>query len=131
VDYFKKYNDGYGHIAGDECLRKVADSLKQTIKGTVSIAARYGGEEFVVILPATDSTAAEDIAKEIAQNIKQGNIPHEYSPLGMVSVSIGVASLLATVVKGRETQLVELADKALYNAKYSGRNRVVSSTCGM
>ncbi|APG19368.1 GGDEF domain-containing protein [Kosakonia radicincitans] len=128
IDYFKKYNDNYGHLAGDDCLRQVATSLKKTIKSSSALVARYGGEEFVVILPAIDLIAAEKKAKKIIQSICQENIPHEYSPFGIVTVSIGIASGPGPAVKGKETTLIELADDALYHAKYAGRNGFFSST---
>ncbi|WP_313625500.1 sensor domain-containing diguanylate cyclase [Kosakonia sp.] len=127
VDYFKKYNDNYGHIAGDGCLQAVAENLKKTISETSFLAARYGGEEFVVILPETDANSAGNIARKIGHNIKLANIPHQQSPLGVVSVSIGVAAGSAAALKGREAMLIEFADEALYAAKSSGRDRVVTS----
>ncbi|MBS1206576.1 MAG: diguanylate cyclase [Proteobacteria bacterium] len=128
IDYFKTYNDNYGHLAGDDCLRQVATSLKKTVKGGSALVARYGGEEFVVILPATDLIAAEKKAKKIIQNICQENIRHEYSPFGIVTVSIGIASGHGLAVKGKEIKLIEFADDALYRAKYAGRNGFFSST---
>nr|WP_090121708.1 sensor domain-containing diguanylate cyclase [Kosakonia arachidis] len=128
IDYFKTYNDNYGHLAGDDCLRQVATSIKKTVKGGSALVARYGGEEFVVILPATDLIAAEKNAKKIIQNICQENIPHEYSPFGIVTVSIGIASGPGLAVKGKEKMLIEYADDALYHAKYAGRNGFISST---
>ncbi|CAI8848132.1 GGDEF domain-containing protein [Kosakonia quasisacchari] len=127
VDYFKKYNDSYGHIAGDACLKIVAENLKETINETSFLAARYGGEEFVVILPETDAISAENIARKIGRNIKLENILHQQSPLGVVSVSIGVAAGSAASLKGKEAVLIEFADEALYAAKYSGRDCVVTS----
>lgn len=127
VDYFKKYNDNYGHIAGDGCLQAVAENLKKTISETPYLAARYGGEEFVVILPETDADSAKHIASKIGRNIKLANIPHQQSPLGVVSVSIGVAAGSAASLTGNEAMLIELADEALYEAKSSGRDRVVIS----
>ncbi|SCC12889.1 sensor domain-containing diguanylate cyclase [Kosakonia oryziphila] len=128
IDYFKKYNDNYGHLAGDDCLRQVATSIKKTVKGSSALVARYGGEEFVVILPATDLIAAEKEAQKLIQNICQENICHEYSPFGIVTVSIGIASGHGLAVKGKERKLIEFADDALYRAKYAGRNGFFSST---
>ncbi len=125
IDYFKLFNDTYGHVAGDECLKKVAAVLKNTIKRTTDFASRYGGEEFVVVLPATNSQGAMKVAEKIRIAIEGLEIRHEKSTLSpFVTVSAGVA---AVVPDGNTTStlLVDAADQALYRAKEAGRNRTV------
>lgn len=124
VDVFKHFNDHYGHLAGDACLQALALALAQTggcREGDV--VARFGGEEFVVLLPSTGPSAAEEVAHRIRQAIAALALPHEGAPWGIVTVSFGVASL----VPRREqapAELVRRADRALYRAKQSGRNRI-------
>lgn len=124
VDYFKKYNDNYGHLAGDECLSKIGGILKNSIRRTGELAARYGGEEFVVLLPGTDAAGASVVAQRIMANIEKENIPHAYNPRGRVTVSTGICALPARELTGKEDQLVLNADNALYQAKAEGRHRV-------
>ena len=124
VDYFKLFNDTYGHIAGDDCLRRVAGILTATIQRTTDFATRYGGEEFVLVLPATDEPGALTVAEKIRCRVEALAIPHEKSPLaGVVTVSIGVAATVPT----RDSDvglLLAAADRALYQAKSAGRNAV-------
>lgn len=124
VDYFKKYNDTYGHLAGDECLRKIGTMLK-TIVGRVSdIVARYGGEEFVLILPETEEEGASALAEKIRKDVIELAIPHSASDISeYVTVSLGVVSVSTTEFVSPE-QIMTLVDKALYCAKQGGRNRV-------
>lgn len=124
VDYFKKYNDNYGHLAGDECLGKIGGILKNSIRRTGELAARYGGEEFVVLLPGTDITGANVVAQRIMANLEKENIPHAHNPLGRVTVSIGIFSSPADLLIGKEEQLIFNADTALYQAKAAGRHQV-------
>ncbi|HEY4163227.1 MAG TPA: diguanylate cyclase [Dongiaceae bacterium] len=124
VDWFKKYNDHYGHQSGDDCLRAVARVLQANIRRSVDLVARYGGEEFAIIAPATGEASARRIASTIAQALAEAGLPHATSAFGVVSVSIGVAVLVPTAVMTSET-LVTQADAALYQAKERGRNRVV------
>jgi diguanylate cyclase (GGDEF)-like protein len=122
VDYFKLYNDTYGHQGGDECLQQVAAVLDQTIKRAADLAARYGGEEFAVILSDTDRDGAFRVAETIRAQIAALKIPHSGSKVNdWVTVSVGVASL----IPGRHNQpeeLIAIADRALYQAKENGRN---------
>ena len=123
IDFFKKYNDGYGHIKGDECLREVAQTLKRALKRPVDVLARYGGEEFVVLLPDTDIEGAKAVANRLIECMANANIPHEFSEAKpFVTVSIGAAY-------NREgesmSSILETADKALYQAKEAGRNQVI------
>ncbi len=125
VDYFKAYNDYYGHQAGDDCLRQVAEALKSVGKRPADLAARYGGEEFAMVLPATSLEGAADVAKLLARTIEGLAIAHVRSGMSdKISLSQGIASL----VPGNDTRpesIIELADQALYQAKQQGRNRYV------
>ncbi len=124
VDWFKKYNDHYGHQMGDECLKKIADVLASTINRTGDLSARYGGEEFVFIAPATDAEGVQAIAEKFRKNLQLLAIPHFESKFGVVSASIGVVVMMPTK-EGAPKKIVNLADKALYMAKEQGRNQVV------
>lgn len=123
IDYFKRYNDTYGHIAGDICLQLVAQVLKQAVQRSTDLAARYGGEEFAIILPNTDIHTASEIAEKIHVAVKKRNIAHKASALKpYVTLSIGVATLIPqTHIEPRD--LIETADQALYRAKKLGRDR--------
>ncbi len=124
IDYFKKYNDSYGHQAGDRCLQKVANTFKEPLKRPGDLVARYGGEEFSVILPVTEEEGASGIAETMRKNIESLRILHEKSEAGeFVTISVGIA----TVIPQQDmthASLIEMADKALYKAKESGRNCV-------
>ena len=123
VDYFKSFNDRYGHGEGDEVLRSIARALEANIRRPRDIATRHGGEEFAVVLPETDAAGAWGTAENIRQAITAIGIVHEGSPYQILTVSIGVAS--ARPLRGAEsTHLLESADAALYRAKGSGRNAV-------
>lgn len=123
VDLFKRYNDHYGHQAGDEALKSVAGVLKESARRPSDLAARYGGEEFVVIAANTDATSAQRIAETIRGSVESLAIPHEKSPNGRVTVSIGIA-VSAPDNQVSSEKLVSMADEALYHAKETGRNRV-------
>lgn len=124
IDQFKSYNDHYGHLAGDDCLIKVAHLLKHTLKRPADMAARYGGEEFAVLLPETDAKGAEVLAEELRRKIEKSQIPHACSSIhNYVTISLGVSTVLPA--EGFSSKhLLESADKALYRAKQKGRNRV-------
>jgi diguanylate cyclase (GGDEF)-like protein len=124
IDFFKPYNDTYGHQAGDECLKQVARLLKGYSRRAGDFAARYGGEEFAVVLSGTDGEGAREIAEEIRLGVESLGIPRESSRVkAVVTVSAGVAAL--TPVSGATPDvLVRMADSALYQAKDAGRNRV-------
>jgi diguanylate cyclase (GGDEF)-like protein len=124
VDWFKKYNDHYGHQAGDECLRSVAGFLASRVCRTGDLVARYGGEEFVFITPATDGDNALSMAQKICEAIQSLALPHAMSAFGCVTISIGVAAMVPEEADAPEI-LVKAADLALYRAKGQGRNRVV------
>ncbi len=124
VDHFKKYNDTYGHQAGDECLKSVAAQVARAAPRASDLAARYGGEEFVLVLGETTVDAAKWVANNIRQHVADLNMPHSASNIGHVSVSCGVASLLP--IEGMTFEiLLKTADEALYKAKKQGRNTVV------
>jgi two-component system chemotaxis family response regulator WspR len=123
VDNFKAYNDHYGHPAGDICLRTVAATAATAIRRPGDLLARYGGEEFAVILPGTYTDGAAKVAEDIRQRIEAKGLPHAASPLGYVTVSIGVACIVPTPNAVLE-QLTARADAALYMAKRAGRNRI-------
>lgn len=126
VDHFKLYNDTYGHVAGDAVLRQVAQSLDASIMRPADLAARFGGEEFAMILPRTGIEGARAIGERICTVVEASQVPHERSTVGRwLTVSIGAASL----VPGEHQdirELVETADRRLYQAKTTGRNRVIS-----
>ncbi len=124
IDNFKAYNDGYGHDAGDECIRQVALTIQATMRRGADFAGRYGGEEFVCVLPDTDREGAQALADNIRRNIEALNIPHEYANGDrIVTVSTGVASFIASTRKS-PVELLKAADGALYCAKQAGRNCV-------
>lgn len=126
VDKFKEYNDTYGHINGDKCLIKVAQSVQDSLHRPSDFVARYGGEEFVVLLPTTSLEGAMHIAETIRSNIVKMALPHKNSsPLPVVTVSLGVATSEGTSEMTYE-ELIKCADMALYKAKELGRNRVTS-----
>lgn len=124
IDYFKEFNDMFGHQAGDECLRKVAQTAKNTINRPRDLIARYGGEEFVIALPETELKDAVRLAEKVRRQVEQLQIPHSEGE--HVTVSIGVASVVPTKTMDKEL-LIESADKALYKAKALGRNRVMTN----
>jgi diguanylate cyclase (GGDEF)-like protein len=128
IDHFKLYNDNYGHAAGDDCLRRVADVLKDQVRDT-DLVARYGGEEFAVILPGAEAPAASRVARRILATVAALNEPHELAASGMVTVSIGVAAVVARE-EGTAQAVIEAADAELYVAKRNGRNQVAGSTPG-
>lgn len=123
IDFFKKYNDGYGHQGGDDCLRKVATTLADTMRRSSDMVARYGGEEFAVVLPNTDIDGAVVIAEELRSAIEKLALEHEFSDVGeFVTISIGAAGIPPR--SGEDAaSLISLADEALYEAKAEGRNR--------
>jgi len=123
IDFFKKYNDCYGHLAGDDCLRKVAKHLSQVILRPGDIAARYGGEEFALILPNTDLNGARIVAERLLNDVAAADIAHAQVPSGKLTLSIGVASITPGLAS-KAASLIQAADQALYTAKESGRNRV-------
>ena len=125
IDFFKKYNDNYGHTAGDNCLRKVSQGLKNCLKRPDDFLGRFGGEEFVVILPNTDTKGAAHIAECLRMAVENLHIPHQFSPMtGYVSISAGGATCIPDTSWESPTILVESADQMLYRSKENGRNQV-------
>lgn len=123
VDFFKRYNDHYGHQSGDDCLREIAALLKASLKRNTDTVARYGGEEFVCLLPDISHEEAIRLAEEIAQRVRDRALPHEASEVATsVTLSLGVAS--GTGRQGSAQELLALADQQLYRAKSHGRARV-------
>lgn len=124
IDHFKAFNDEAGHQAGDDCLRRVAQALRENLQRASDLVARYGGEEFAVLLPDTDAVHARRVAELIRERIESLAIVHPASPLGRVTASIGVASVIPSRENDEAAAFVGSADAALYDAKRHGRNRV-------
>lgn len=125
VDYFKPYNDRYGHQQGDECLRRVAGTLAASVFRPADLPARYGGEEFAVIMPNTDARGARAVAERIRHGLHAARLPHAASAItDHVTASLGVASLVPEAGRASD-ELVAAADAALYGAKHGGRDRIV------
>jgi diguanylate cyclase (GGDEF)-like protein len=129
IDFFKPYNDNYGHMTGDECLRLVGEALKSFSRRPNDLIARYGGEEFCLILGNTEIEYATKTAEDVRNAIQSLSIVHDYATdAGCVTVSIGVATKYpGKLINAKQNELVEAADAALYKAKESGRNCVCCS----
>lgn len=126
IDYFKQYNDHYGHLQGDECLRRVAQTLLTASTRTRDFLGRFGGEEFILILPDTDAQSATSVAERCRNLILEQHIEHERSGIGeKLTISAGVATIVPSASSDR-VEFLELVDKRLYRAKQQGRNRIVS-----
>lgn len=124
IDYFKQYNDFYGHVGGDECLKSFASVLKSVARRPRDVVARFGGEEFTLLLPETDEATARKIAEECASAISRLQIPHEKSGISpFVTASIGVETAIADADTS-SLHFVEEVDRTLYAAKHNGRNRI-------
>jgi len=127
IDYFKKYNDRYGHLKGDKCIKNIAKILRESVKRDTDFVARYGGEEFVVVLPNTAIDGAKKVANRLKKNIKKAKIKHKKSKISKyVTISIGIA-VGKSNYNGGSNYLLGMGDKALYQAKNKGRNNVVTS----
>jgi len=125
VDFFKLYNDTYGHLAGDFCLQQVAKAIKNSIHRSTDLVARYGGEEFAVILPATSAEGAIHLAEKIVNNVRKLKIVHEKSAISAyVTVSLGITSVIPDL-EMNPANLITSADAALYAAKSTGRDRYI------
>jgi len=126
IDYFKKFNDTYGHLKGDECLKAIAQVLKSIVTRSDDFVARYGGEEFVAVLPNTDKRGAKTIAEKLLENVRNLQIPHSQSDVSdHLTVSIGLVTASVTHTQ-RADHFISRADKLLYKSKQSGRNRCTS-----
>jgi diguanylate cyclase (GGDEF)-like protein len=124
VDFFKKFNDGYGHVVGDNCLKQVAYTIRGSLQRPADFAARYGGEEFACILPNTDLDGALAIAERIRTNIENLDIPHRNSLISdHITVSLGVCTV-SSYLETCPSEVITKADQQLYRAKESGRNQI-------
>ncbi|MBE9013437.1 GGDEF domain-containing protein [Pseudanabaenaceae cyanobacterium LEGE 13415] len=124
LDYFKQYNDVYGHQMGDECLRKVTSASANSVRRSSDLVTRYGGEEFAVLLPNTPPKGALKVATQIQKAIQSLQLPHSASQMShFVTASFGIASVIPTEEMLPEELLVE-CDRALYQAKLAGRDRI-------
>jgi diguanylate cyclase (GGDEF)-like protein len=128
VDCFKSYNDLYGHIAGDDALRRISHAVQGVLRSSLDLAARYGGEEIVVLLPGADGRATLKVAQRVREAIAQLAIEHLGNPYGYLTISAGTYAMVPQPNAGAEpddpSDLVSAADRALYEAKAAGRNRV-------
>ncbi len=132
VDYFKQYNDRYGHLQGDECLRLIAAALLRSVRRENDVVARYGGEEFALLLPGTTAAGAAEVVERVREELRIASIPHHGSPWQTITASIGVATVAPADLLARDSNAVcervmMRADRALYQAKQQGRNRAVVS----
>ena len=129
VDFFKQYNDTYGHLAGDLCLKDLSGLMSASILRSADMVTRYGGEEFVILLPYVDTAGTQCVAQRIQTKINTAAIPHAGSEVGsIVTLSIGGSSVVPNFTH-QPIPLLETADRALYKAKSQGRNQVVIETC--
>lgn len=123
IDHFKEYNDGYGHLKGDECLQQVAHAIRDSTRRPGEIVARYGGEEVAILLPAMEVDQTQKYGAWICQRIRELSIVHKYSPVtDKLTVSVGIG-VMVPIPGELASALVELADRALYHAKSTGKNR--------
>jgi diguanylate cyclase (GGDEF)-like protein len=126
VDWFKSYNDTYGHPSGDGCLKQIAEAAQDVVSRTSDLVARIGGEEFAVILPNTPAAGAIEVAEQICSAVRHRKLLHNSNPLGCVTISIGCSTIVPSLGQSASI-LMYGADKALYAAKLGGRNRVCST----
>jgi diguanylate cyclase (GGDEF)-like protein/PAS domain S-box-containing protein len=134
ADFFKAYNDTYGHTRGDSCLKQIAEAAQDIVTRPGDMVARFGGEEFAIILPNTENDGALTVAQEICDAMARRALPHAGNPYGIMTISIGCATMVPRLGQ-HAVNLIEMADQALYEAKRTGRNRVCNgneleaSTC--
>ena len=126
IDHFKIFNDRYGHQRGDECIQEVASVLRAAAHRPADLACRYGGEEFTLVLAETDSSGAFAVAESVRRAVEGLGIPNDGAPLGIITVSIGVATRTGEEYS-RAAELIAACDRALYEAKNSGRNRTATA----
>ncbi|MEA2687495.1 MAG: hypothetical protein QOD51_102 [Candidatus Eremiobacteraeota bacterium] len=125
VDHFKRYNDGHGHQAGDEILRRVAQGVQAAVLRPDDVACRYGGEEFAIVLPLAEGEASRVVGERVRHNVRALAIPYPEAPTGIITVSVGVASTRPAESGITPGELLASADQALYQAKREGRDKVV------
>lgn len=123
VDYFKRFNDTYGHSAGDDCLQQVGQAIQGVLKRPADLAIRYGGEEFIVLLPDTDAKGANNLADALLDNIRALGIVHKDHPQGRVTASAGIAIAIPASEEVTAAGMIKTADGFLYMAKDQGRDR--------
>lgn len=127
IDFFKEYNDCYGHLQGDDCLKQVAETLNSVAARSRDFFGRFGGEEFVMLLPETDENAAWAVAERCRQSLFKKQIPHEHSKVSqLLTISLGVSTMIPSP-GGEHNELIDRADKQLYQAKQRGRNCIQSA----
>jgi len=126
IDYFKHFNDHYGHLSGDACLRLVARTLRKSLKRNTDVVTRFGGEEFAAILPDTDQKGAWIVARQIMEAIESLGVKHSFSEFNRVTISQGIATYTPAENPNIEDQsdIVSAADQALYISKNNGRNQI-------
>jgi diguanylate cyclase (GGDEF)-like protein len=125
VDLFKSYNDTYGHVRGDSCLKQISEAALDVVSRPGDLVARFGGEEFAVILPNTDGEGTIGIAHEICKALRNRKLPHSSNSSGILTLSVGCATIVPSFGL-HSVNLIEFADEALYSAKRNGRNQVCS-----
>ncbi len=126
IDFFKPYNDNYGHTEGDECLKKVADALASSMTRSIDLMARYGGEEFVCVLPETEIPGLIQVGNRLRESVASLSLLHEHSQVAQhITVSLGGVTMVPTI-ESKPGDLIRLADERLYKAKDGGRNRLVA-----
>lgn len=124
IDFFKSYNDTYGHLAGDDCLKRLADLLRSELPRKTDILARFGGEKFLMVFPDSGDGVAQDVARRVRKRLSEMKILHDTSLTGFVSVSVGIAVCRNASASDLD-QLLDAAERALYQAKQAGRDRIV------
>ncbi|CAI0740266.1 sensor domain-containing diguanylate cyclase [Serratia ficaria] len=129
IDYFKQYNDIYGHVAGDQCLQQIGQTLKGLARRSNDIMARYGGEELGIILPDTDAQGALIFAERVINAVRELKIPHQGNPHGIVTISIGICAKVPHMYNDTPIGFINEADNALYLAKKEGKNRIACENC--
>jgi len=127
ADHFKLYNDTYGHLRGDGCLKQIAESALDVVSRSGDLVARYGGEEFAILLPGTANEGAMIVAAEVCEALRSRQIPHSANPHGFVTISVGCATVVPQMNQ-EPASLIDIADRALYTAKLQGRNRICNGS---
>ncbi|MGB6692028.1 MAG: diguanylate cyclase [Terracidiphilus sp.] len=127
VDHFKLYNDTYGHLHGDACLKQIADSALDVVSRSGDLVARYGGEEFAILLPGTANEGAMKVAADVCEALRSRQLPHSGNPHGIVTISVGCATVVPRMNQ-EPASLIDIADRALYTAKLQGRDRICNGS---